>query len=161
MELFTLGSGYTETDIREAARALTGLRAHARTAGVIGEVVLRLRASTTAARKTIFGQTGNWGVEDVLDLCVSTTRPTRRSWSPSCGCSSSTEPIPDGTRDRLAAQYVQSGLQLRPLVRSILEHPALYRDLDAARHGQVARRPTSPASCARWARRSRSWTGTG
>jgi uncharacterized protein (DUF1800 family) len=24
MELFTLGSGYTETDIREAARALTG-----------------------------------------------------------------------------------------------------------------------------------------
>ena len=42
-----------------------------------------------------------------------------------------TEPLPAATRARLAASYVASGLQLRPLVRSILAHPALYANLDA------------------------------
>ena len=127
MELFTLGSGYTEADIREAARALTGLRAR-ETAGVITEVVFD-DALHDGGRKTIFGQTGNWGIQDVLDLCVA--HPSHapflvsKLWLFFVGT-----PVPAGARDALAAQYVQSGHQLRPLVRSILEHPALYRNLD-------------------------------
>src|SRR3954469_7475301 len=66
MELFTLGRGYTENDIREAARALTGF------------VTVRENNHTTGTRydasrhddgqKTIFGQTGAWTWEDVVRL---------------------------------------------------------------------------------------------
>ena len=137
MELFTLGSGYTEADIREAARALTGLRAR-ETAGVITEVVFD-GSLHDGGRKTIFGQTGNWGVQDVLNLCVSHASHApfmvSKLWLFFVGTK-----VPAAVRDQLAAQYVQSGLQLRPVIRSILEHPALYREPRQARHGQVARR---------------------
>jgi uncharacterized protein (DUF1800 family) len=64
MELFTLGEGhYTEKDIQEAARAYTGW----------GLAPDRLRyqynpGNHDAGPKTIFGQTGNFTGEDVLQL---------------------------------------------------------------------------------------------
>ena len=48
MELFTLGTGYTERDVREAARALTGFRADWHDDGLVA-IALRPRASTTTA----------------------------------------------------------------------------------------------------------------
>jgi len=66
-ELFTLGIGnYTETDIREAARAFTGWqyqRANDRF-----RVVANLHDPGT---KTVFGVTGNLGGEDVVRLATS------------------------------------------------------------------------------------------
>ena len=127
MELFTLGSGYTETDIREASRALTGIRereANGQTTGTYFDPSFHDRRN-----KTIFGQTGNWGVDDVLRLCV--THPAHapflvsKLWDFFVGGE-----IPPGVRDRLAAEYVSSGLQVRPVVRSILAHPKLYAHLD-------------------------------
>ena len=127
MELFTLGSGYTETDVREAARALTGIRERERN----GQTVATYFDGRfhDGGRKTIFGQTGDWGVEDVLRLCV--THPAHgpflvgKLWDFFIGGAP-----PAGVRDRLAAGYVRSGLQLRPLVRAILARPELYRHLD-------------------------------
>lgn len=65
MELFTLGRGnYSENDIKEAARAFTGWGANAK-----GEFVFR-KFQHDDGSKTIFGQTGNFRGEDVLDLLL-------------------------------------------------------------------------------------------
>lgn len=65
MELFTVGKGnYSEEDIKEAARAFTGW-----TAGYTGGFVFNVRQHD-AGTKTIFGQTGNFNGDDVLNLLV-------------------------------------------------------------------------------------------
>ncbi|MGB5388360.1 MAG: DUF1800 family protein, partial [Eudoraea sp.] len=66
-ELFTLGegNGYTEEDIIETAKALTGYVER----GEIGcEQVLFDPTRFDAGPKTILGQTGNWGYDDVINI---------------------------------------------------------------------------------------------
>ncbi len=65
-ELFTLGAdnGYTQQDIVETARALTGWNGMGAYCGPI-EFVPFLHDD---GEKTIFGQTGNWGYDDVHDI---------------------------------------------------------------------------------------------
>ncbi len=61
-ELFTLGEGnYTEADIKEAARAFTGYRQ------VMGRVQVQPRQADNR-NKTIFGKTGPFTGDDVIDL---------------------------------------------------------------------------------------------
>ncbi len=66
MELFSLGVGnYTEEDIMEGARALTGYTYDTATS--------QFRFSITrhdAGKKTIFGQTGNWTGDDFVELIL-------------------------------------------------------------------------------------------
>lgn len=65
MELFTMGRGnYTETDIKEAARAFTGWGAT-----LSGEFVFRKFQHDNGA-KTILGKTGNFSGEEVLKLLL-------------------------------------------------------------------------------------------
>jgi len=126
MELFTLGRGYTEHDIREAARALTGFRAN-----YDGNVVRTYydKSGHDNTKKKIFGKTGNHDWRDVTDLCIDHPQhapflvtklwdffiPTKISAS---------------TRSRLVRVY-RHGHKIRPVLREILEHPALYRSLDS------------------------------
>ena len=66
-ELFTLGegNGYTEEDIIETAKALSGYVVR----GEIGCEQVQFDASKfNTENKTIFGRTGNWGYEDVIDI---------------------------------------------------------------------------------------------
>lgn len=68
-ELFALGegNGYTESDITETSRALTGYN-HWDVPG--GQIYFN--ASTfDSGLKTIFGQEGNWGYDDVIDILFS------------------------------------------------------------------------------------------
>ncbi len=62
-ELFTLGrdNGYTQNDIQETARALTGHVGYTGLCAPIGFVNVHF----DPGEKTIFGQTGNWGYDDV------------------------------------------------------------------------------------------------
>lgn len=61
-ELFTLGEGnYTETDIKQAARAFTGYRQ------VAGRYTFQRRQHDTGT-KTIFGETANFDGDGVIDL---------------------------------------------------------------------------------------------
>ena len=66
-ELFTLGegNGYTEQDIIETAKALTGYVER----GELGcETVTFDPTKFDAGPKTILGQTGNWNYDDVIDI---------------------------------------------------------------------------------------------
>jgi uncharacterized protein (DUF1800 family) len=61
-ELFTLGEGnYTENDIKQAARAFTGYRQRQ------GEFQFTQRQHDNG-RKTVFGQSGNFTGDDIIDL---------------------------------------------------------------------------------------------
>ncbi len=64
MELFTLGEGhYTERDIKEGARALTGYTRH--------DNDFRFdKAQHDEATKQVFGQRGNFDGDDLADLCL-------------------------------------------------------------------------------------------
>ena len=72
MELFSLGiqnarrpgqRNYTETDIRQASRAFTGLRIDN------GRGVFQPRLHDDGA-KTVLGQTGRWQADDVARICL-------------------------------------------------------------------------------------------
>jgi uncharacterized protein (DUF1800 family) len=64
MELFSLGVGnYTEADIKEAGRAFTGWHTDRRKFTFNPELF-------DAGAKTVFGRTGNFGGDDVVDLCA-------------------------------------------------------------------------------------------
>ncbi len=68
MELFTMGvnSGYTQTDVHEAARALTGwMLARGATQGVY------VPAQHDNGQKTLLGHTGNLGMQDVIRIVAS------------------------------------------------------------------------------------------
>ena len=65
-ELFTLGenNGYTQNDIEETARALTGWNGFVKFCAPIGYI----NVFHDDGQKTIFGQTGNWNYEDVHQI---------------------------------------------------------------------------------------------
>ena len=73
MELFSLGAdrgAYTEDDVREMARALTGWRND--WSAELGNHNFRFDPTYhDTGLKTVFGQTGRWNYEDAVRLCVS------------------------------------------------------------------------------------------
>jgi uncharacterized protein (DUF1800 family) len=127
MELFTLGGGYSERDVREAARAMTGWRAKWTNRGFGGIYYDRERHDTGVKR--ILGQRGRFDWEDVLKIV--TTHPRHapflvtKLWSFFV-----TRPPSKSTVKRLARTYTSSGLLIKPVVREILDDKALYADLD-------------------------------
>ena len=72
-ELFTLGvdNGYTQTDIVETAKALTGYNNTTHWTAPIG---FNPNAFNTSD-KTIFGQVGNWGYDDVINILFQERAP--------------------------------------------------------------------------------------
>jgi uncharacterized protein (DUF1800 family) len=128
MELFALGSGYTEFDIRHAARALTGFVA-VRENGRVTGVTYDPSRHDDGADKNIFGQVGAFGWEDVLKLCVA--HPSHpgflvgKLWDFFVP-----EPPDSKTARRLRREYVKRGMKIKPVLKGILSHPALYADLD-------------------------------
>jgi hypothetical protein len=127
MELFSLGAdrgAYSEDDIREAARALTGWRND--WSSELGAHNFRFEPKWhDTSNKTVFGKTGNWGWEDACRLCVE--HPLHASffveklWSYFI-------PAPPSTavRDQLVGTYAGSGWQIRPVLEAILTSPEFY-----------------------------------
>ena len=65
MELFTIGRGhYTETDVKESARAFTGWGTNLQ-----GDFIFRPRQHDDGV-KTFFGKTGNLSGEDILEILL-------------------------------------------------------------------------------------------
>jgi uncharacterized protein (DUF1800 family) len=126
MELFTLGAdhGYTESDVRQQARALTGFRNDWRDS--VGPTNFRYDASFhDTGVKTIFKKRGAFTWQDSVNLAVANpAHPAffvTKLWSYFVGSA------PDSaTQSALAKTYVGSGRQIRPVLEAILKHPALY-----------------------------------
>jgi uncharacterized protein (DUF1800 family) len=127
MELFSLGAdrgAYTEDDVREMARALTGWRNDWSEA--LGNHNFRFDPSYhDTGQKTIFGQTGNWGYEDAVRLCVS--HPLHPSFfvTKLWGYFIPTPPS-EATLASLQGLYMSSGHSIQAVVEAILQHPDFY-----------------------------------
>jgi len=116
LELFGLGIGnYTEDDVRAGAEALTGWMVDRATGGA-----RFLPRQHDDAAKNYLGRTGVHDVDTVVDAVVGHQACpvfiTRKLGHAILG------PDADaGLLDRLAAEFKASGLQIKPLVRSLLE----------------------------------------
>jgi hypothetical protein len=127
MELFSLGAdrgAYTEEDIREAARALTGWRND--WSSELGAHNFRFDSKRhDSGTKTFFGQVGAWGWEDACRLCVEhPLHPSffvEKLWSYFIA-----EPPSEAVRERLIETYRGSGWAVRPVLEEILLSPELY-----------------------------------
>ncbi len=125
MELFTLGegNGYTERDVRELARALTGFSySWSRSRGPVN---FRYDARRhDQGMKSVFGQRGRYDFRKACDLCVRHDAHPRffveKLWSYFIPVA------PDAkTRQALEAMY-RDRYEVRPLLDAILRHPTLY-----------------------------------
>jgi uncharacterized protein (DUF1800 family) len=127
MELFTLGAGrgYTEEDVREQARALTGWRVDWREGA--GYVNFRFDPGWhDSGVKTIFGTRGNYSWKGACRLCLDhrlhASFFVRKLWSYFIPT-----PPSASTEAALIKLYRRSGHKIRPVVRAILCHPQLYK----------------------------------
>lgn len=124
MELFSLGAdrgAYTEDDVKEMARTLTGWTAEwSESSGLVNFHFDPERHDSQP--KTVFGQTGNWNWEDAVRLCV--THPLHPSFFVAKMWSYFV-PVPpsEATLASLQGIYISSGYSIRPVVEAILMHP--------------------------------------
>jgi uncharacterized protein (DUF1800 family) len=125
MELFTLGegNGYTERDVREQARALTGWRYTWRRGA--GATDFRFdRERHDPGQKVVFGRRGTFDWRDACNLCLQHPRHPRfvveKLWS-------AFVPVPpdDATRGELERLY-RADHRVRPVLEAVLAHPALH-----------------------------------
>ncbi|MFZ4514907.1 MAG: DUF1800 domain-containing protein [Acidimicrobiia bacterium] len=126
-ELFTLGIGhYTETDVKEAARAFTGWSYTLRTQHVA--FVARRHDNKT---KTVLGKSGNFGSDDIVRIAMTdaTARNVAAHWWSRLAYPVT---IDDSVVNDVAARFAQR-LDIGDLVEAILLHDAFRSD--AARTG--------------------------
>lgn len=126
MELFTLGAGngYTEDDVREQARALTGWTADWREGKGYVNFRYAQRLHDRGAKR-VFGQSGRYEWVDACTLCVK--HPKHPGYFVDKLWSYFVPTPPDAaTRRVLMRMYRKSGYRIRPLVRAILRHPTFY-----------------------------------
>ncbi len=123
MELFTLGRGnYTENDIKEAARAFTGWGFNLR-----GEFVFRKNQHDTGS-KTIFGKTGNFGGDEVLDMLLE-NKQTAKYICRKIYRFFVNENEPDEAKiNWLADRFYQSGYKILPLMEDIFTSDWFYAE---------------------------------
>ena len=119
LELFSLGVGnYTEADIREGARALTGYT-------VRDNEYLFDAGKHDPGSKTILGKTGPWNADDFVDIILDQPACSRfvagRMWKAFAGSEASDQVI-----DKLAGVFRQSGYEIPALVQSMLTEPGFY-----------------------------------
>jgi uncharacterized protein (DUF1800 family) len=127
MELFTLGAdrgAYTERDVREQARSLTGWTS--RWSRRRGEYDFHFDASRhDPGVKTVFHRSGRYAWRDACRLCL--TNPKHPSFFVRKLWSYFIPGAPDAATQRSLEQlYVSGAHEVRPVVEAILMHPALY-----------------------------------
>jgi uncharacterized protein (DUF1800 family) len=131
MELFTMGqgNGYTEGDVKEVARALTGLSPASsgkyETANQVTSI-FRPRFHDSGM-KTILGKTGEFGPDDVVRLIFNRPEPARhlarKLWE--------FYAYPDPSDDDLAPVITalqQGSFELKPALRALFTSPAFYSE---------------------------------
>jgi uncharacterized protein (DUF1800 family) len=124
MELFSLGAArgaYSETDVREQARSLTGWTCEE--SAKLGAYDFHVDPHRhDNGQKTVFRKTGDWNWADAVRLCVENPfHPSffvEKLWGYFVGSA----PSP-ATRDRLIATYRSTHYEIRPVLEEILLSP--------------------------------------
>ena len=120
MELFTIGRGhYTETDVKESARAFTGWGTN-----INGDFDFRPRQHDDGI-KTFFGKTGNLTGEEILDILLAQKQTaifiTRKIYRFFVN-----EIVDEEKLDTLATQFYKSGYDISDLMVSIFKSSWFY-----------------------------------
>ncbi|MFZ1073930.1 MAG: DUF1800 domain-containing protein [Verrucomicrobiia bacterium] len=121
MELFSLGEGhYTETDVTEAARALTGWSLDRPSAKFIYRPLFHDNGI-----KTFLGRTGSLDGDDVMAQIVAQPQAARfitaKLWNYFAG-----QPPADSLNDALAAAFRGNGNNFKPLLRVLFRSEEFY-----------------------------------
>ena len=133
MELFTLGvDNYTQTDVTELARALTGwtIQGYTQADNYNGAFFVDNAAFHDNGSKTILGQTGNWNQLQAITILLNATDARGSVSGRFIGAKLwkffAYDDPPDFIVDQLAAAYVSSGRVIREVVRAIFLSPEFY-----------------------------------
>jgi uncharacterized protein (DUF1800 family) len=148
MELFTLGvDRYTQTDVTEVARALTGWTITKASGAPVSQYTFFFSAANhDAGSKTILGQTGNWDAPDAIRIILSAADArgslsgrflARKLWEHFAYA----DP-PDFVVADLAAAYVSSDHSIRSMLDLLFRHPEFY---EAHARGTLVRSPVEYA----------------
>lgn len=123
LELFTLGVGnYSERDVREAARALTGHATHP-----IAELAFRLNTGQhDRTDKTILGQTGPFKADALVDIVLQQPAAARHLARHYWHALISDATPDDAALDAIANPFRQSGHDLGVLYRTVLESESFW-----------------------------------
>jgi uncharacterized protein (DUF1800 family) len=125
-EIFTLGAnnGYTEKDIRESARALTGFTFDYTSKRFGFDPKLH-----DGGTKRILGKHGRFGPLDVVDIALENPHHAPYLMQQLWGYFSPRQ-VPPRLLRKLVSTYTASGYEIRPVVSLILNDGALYADLE-------------------------------
>jgi uncharacterized protein (DUF1800 family) len=120
MELFSLGEGnYGENDVKEAARAFTGWNFR-------NDRFVLDAANHDFGEKTLFGRTGRFGGEDVIDLLLEHPASTRFVAGRLLGFFVHHAP-PTVMVDRYADLLRKHDWNIAPVLRTLFNDPDFYR----------------------------------
>lgn len=121
MELFTLGRGnYTETDIKEAARAFTGWSFK-----LNGDFIFR-QFVHDADEKTVLGKTGKFTGDDVIDILLSKRQTAHFIARKLYRFMVNEQKMPDDRIRWLGDRFFDSGYQIMRLLDDIVTSPWFY-----------------------------------
>jgi uncharacterized protein (DUF1800 family) len=135
MELFTLGIGnYTQTDVTEVARALTGwtVQNYNKATNYNQATFVNNPNTHDNGTKTILGQTGNFDGTDAIGIILNHADSAgsvsgrflgAKLWLYFAGTEAA-----DYVVDELQSVYVSSGRTIREVVRTIFLHDDFYAD---------------------------------
>ena len=113
MELFTLGVGnYTENDIKEAARALTGYTNSGRKFTFKPEL-------HDDGEKTVLGEKGNFKAEDIIDILLR-QKATAEWITRKLYVFFVREDLSPGTKTALATRLRANNYELKPFLKALL-----------------------------------------
>jgi uncharacterized protein (DUF1800 family) len=122
MELFSLGEGnYSEADVREASRALTGLSFDRDT----GHSVFN-REHHDGSEKTILGVKGELGSDDLVDILLAQDACARWVVGKIIGSLEGLAPEPLRL-ESYADFFRENDYEIKPLLRRLFLDPAFYR----------------------------------
>lgn len=123
LELFTMGEGsYSEQDVKELARALTGASVNRNT----GLYEFKERIHDTG-EKTIFGQTGSFTPDDVADLILKQSDVAPFIVKKIAKFFVSVEPT-SVQLDELATIFINSDYQIAPVLSALLNGDEFWQD---------------------------------
>ena len=125
MELFSMGegNGYTEQDVKEGARALTGNKYDARNKGLF----YFDEPNHDFGQKTIFGHTGNFNADHFVDLIL-VQPPTSRFMAAKLFTFFAYGSPDSETVEALAQTFRDNHFEVKPMLREMFLSEAFYSE---------------------------------